>query len=78
MAFAVRNLNILAYANGFTLWHYQAGSDRLQSVVARDFFADACDMLTAGDLMMLSAVDGARVVAVATPEDGIVVVAALA
>ena len=29
MAFAIRNLSVLAYANGFTLWHYKAGKDRL-------------------------------------------------
>ena len=77
MAFAIRNLSVLAYANGFTLWHYKAGSDRLQSVVARDFFADAADMLTQGDLLMISAADGARVVTVAAPEDGLVVTAPL-
>ena len=77
MAFAIRNLSVLAYANGFTLWHYKAGSDRLQTVVARDFFADAADMLTQGDLMMISASDGARMVAIAPLEDGLVVTAPL-
>ncbi len=77
MAFAIRNLSVLAYANGFTLWHYTAGSDRLQSVVSRDFFADAADMLTQGDLLMISAADGARVVAVAPLEDGLGVTAPL-
>jgi len=32
MAFAIRNLSVLAYANGFTLWHYKAGKDRLPQV----------------------------------------------
>jgi hypothetical protein len=27
MAFSLRNLSVLAYANGFTLWHYKAGND---------------------------------------------------
>lgn len=77
MAFAIRNLSVLAYANGFTLWHYKAGSDRLPTVAARDFFADAADMLTQGDLMMISASDGARMVAVAPLDDGLVVTAPL-
>ncbi|HEY3848705.1 MAG TPA: hypothetical protein VGL95_16495 [Acetobacteraceae bacterium] len=77
MAFSIRNLSVLAYANGFTLWHYKAGLDRLQSVVARDFFADAADMLTTGDLLMISAADGARVVVAAPMEDGLVVTAPL-
>ena len=32
MAFAIRNLSVLAYANGFTLWHYKAGKDRLNQI----------------------------------------------
>jgi hypothetical protein len=77
MAFTIRNLSVLAYANGFTLWHYKAGSDRLQTVVARDYFADAADMLTQGDLLMISGADGARVVTVAAFEDGLTVTAPL-
>ena len=67
MAFAIRNLSVLAYANGFTLWHYRASSERLEHVSARDFFADAADMLASGDIMMVSAADGTRILCVATP-----------
>ena len=77
MAFAIRNLSVLAYANGFTLWHYKAGADRLPAVVAPDFFADAADMLVRGDIVMISAVDGARIVTVAAPADGTIVTAPL-
>lgn len=72
MAFAIRNLSVLAYANGFTLWHYRASNERLEAVSARAFFADAQDMLAAGDIMMVSAADGARILCVAmstTPRD---------
>ena len=65
MAFSVRNLSVLAYANGFTLWHYKAVSDVLEHVGDRGFFAAASDMLTAGDIMMVSASDGARLLCVA-------------
>ena len=64
MAFTVRNLSVLAYANGFTLWHYKAGRDALGAVAADGFFADAADMLAAGDMMMISAADGGRIAAV--------------
>lgn len=72
MAFALRNLSVLAYANGFTLWHYQAGADTLPSVGSADFFEDAGDMLTAGDMLMVSACDGARMLCVASGAAGIV------
>jgi len=66
MSFALRNLCVLAYANGFTLWHYRAGADSLDRVADRDFFADATDMLSPGDMIMISAPDGARIAAVAS------------
>jgi hypothetical protein len=64
MAFTVRNLSVLAYANGFTLWHYKAGDDTLAAAGAVDFFTPADDLLTAGDILMLSAADGARILTV--------------
>jgi hypothetical protein len=65
MSFALRNLCVLAYANGFTLWHYKAGPDPLDDVAGQGFFADAADMLTEGDMIMISAQDGGRLAAVA-------------
>ncbi len=61
MAFAIRNLSVLAYANGFTLWHYKSGKDTLQEIAEANYMADAADMLTAGDMVMTSGSDGARV-----------------
>ncbi len=78
MAFAVRNLSVLSYANGFTLWHYKAGKDALAVVSGDNYFADASDMLTAGDLLMLTAADGARIVAVALSDIQTVLTASLA
>jgi hypothetical protein len=78
MAFAIRNLSVLAYANGFTLWHYKAGKDRLNQVGELDFFADAADMLASGDMLMVSAVDGGRILTVAAGTDGEVATAHLA
>ena len=65
MSFSLRNLCVLAYANGFTLWHYRAEADALDEVGGQGFFADASDMLMAGDMMMISARDGDRIAAVA-------------
>jgi hypothetical protein len=64
MAFAIRNLSVLAYANGFTLWHYKSGKDKLDVVASSNYLADASDMLTAGDLIMTTAADGARILCV--------------
>ena len=72
MAFALCNLSVLAYANGFTLWYYRAAQDRLPAVGAADFFQDAGDMLTAGDMLMVSAADGARILCVVPGASGMV------
>jgi hypothetical protein len=63
MAFAIRNLSVLAYAQGFTLWHYKAGPDRLAES-GDGYFDSAADMLAAGDMVMISGAEGGRVMVV--------------
>jgi hypothetical protein len=65
MVFSMRNLSVLAYANGFTLWHYKAGQANLGVVTAPGYFGAAEDMLATGDIMMVSAADGAGMLCVA-------------
>lgn len=77
MAFAIRNLSVLAYANGFTLWHYKAGKDRLNQVEKLDFFVDAADMLAQGDMLMVSAADGGRILTISAGSAGEVATAPL-
>lgn len=78
MVFAIRNLSVLAYANGFTLWHYKAGKERLEAVARANFFADAADMLAVGDLVMVSAADGARILCITMADIETVTTAPLA
>lgn len=61
MAFTARNLSVLAYAQGFTLWHYRAMADRIADVAAPEFFEDAADLVAEGDMLLASATDGGRV-----------------
>jgi hypothetical protein len=65
MAFALRNLSVLAYANGFTLWHYKATSDKLTQTAKTGYFADAADLLAEGDMVMLCATEGAKIATIA-------------
>jgi hypothetical protein len=71
MSFAIRNLSVLAYAQGFTLWHYKGHAGALADVAADGFFDEAVDMLAAGDMLMVSARDGGRVLFVASARDGV-------
>ena len=71
MDFAIRNLSVLAYAQGFTLWHYRAGAAALDRVAEKGFFDDAADMFAAGDMVMVSAAGGGRVLFVTGTEAGV-------
>ena len=75
--FAIRSLSVLAYANGFTLWHYKAGKQMANAIVADGFFSDASDMLAVGDFVLVSAADGGRVLVVSQSDPGAVTTAGM-
>ncbi len=52
-AFRLENLSALAYANGFTLWHYQVTNPSTIKLQPR-FFDAAEDMTKPGDLVIVS------------------------
>eukprot|EP01037_Dinobryon_pediforme_P001988 gene1988-2024_t len=60
MAFTLRNLSVLAYAQGFTLWHYKHLGKCLADVGKAQFFDLASAMLASGDMILISAKDGGR------------------
>ncbi len=72
MSFAIRNLSVLAYANGFTLWHYKAEQDTLQALHQPGYFNDAMDMLTGGDMVLATAPTGGGVLCIADDEGRLV------
>lgn len=49
MAFASKDLSVLAYANNFTLWHYTTPDT---SVVTAGYFNSAASMLRINDLLI--------------------------
>ena len=75
--FAIRELSVLAYAQGFTLWHYKAGAMPLATIAAPRFFDAARDMISAGDMILVSGV-GYGGVLVCTSADAGVLTAPLA
>lgn len=54
MAFDPKNLSALAYANGFTLWHYRT-SDPIADIAVTGYFNGAASMLRVGDLVIANA-----------------------
>ena len=49
MAFESKDLSVLAYANGFTLWHYTTTD---ADAAAAGYFDNAAEMLRAGDVII--------------------------
>lgn len=54
MAFKSKDLSVLAYANGFTLWQYRSAADAIATMTGSGYFNEAASMLRAGDLMVIS------------------------
>ena len=63
--FTVRNLSVVAYAQGFTLWHYKAPVSDLWNISAPGFFNVANDMFSVGDMVLISARNGVSIAFVA-------------
>ena len=61
MAFSPCNLSVLAYADGFTLWHYSAGAGS-SAVSGDEFFDGAHDLVSAGDIILVSGDTGGSIV----------------
>jgi hypothetical protein len=60
----MRNLAVLSYAQGFTVWVYTC--DNLAKALAPDYFLSACDMLQALDLIVIRSKPGVAIRFVAT------------
>lgn len=54
MAYTPENLSALAYANGFTLWHYKT-ADTSGLVDTSGYFNEAANMLRVGDFVFINA-----------------------
>ena len=56
MAFKNRNLSVIAYANGFTLWHY-VSDDTIEEIKTVDYFKPVVTLAAFGDIFIINASD---------------------
>ena len=62
MAFKNRNFSVLAYANGFTLWHYTTNEDTLEQICDKSYWDKGIAVLAnTGDIMIVNASDGTAI-----------------
>jgi hypothetical protein len=60
MAFQNKNLSVIAYANGFTLWHYSA-AETLSTITANGYFNNVKTLMNIGDIVMINASDNTAI-----------------
>jgi Ni,Fe-hydrogenase I cytochrome b subunit len=60
MAFQNKNLSVIAYANGFTLWHY-AAAETLATIAATGYFNSVRTLMNIGDIVIVNASDSTSI-----------------
>ncbi|HNY25436.1 MAG TPA: hypothetical protein PKJ33_02730 [Alphaproteobacteria bacterium] len=61
MAFLNKNLSVIAYANGFTLWHYASAADTLSVITATGYFNNVKTLMNIGDIVIVNASDNTSI-----------------
>ena len=63
MAFQNKKLSVIAYANGFTLWHY-AANETLATISASGYFNNVITLMNTGDIILINASDKTTIMAI--------------
>lgn len=58
MKFKNPNLSVIAYANGWTMWHYVDKDATLEELTVSGFFNPVWHLSATGDIIILNAKDG--------------------
>jgi hypothetical protein len=68
MAFQNKNLSVIAYANGFTMWHY-TGPEALTAISASGYFNSVSALMNSGDIIIVNGGDttGLRKITATSP-----------
>lgn len=75
MAFQNKNLSVIAYANGFTLWHY-AENTALATITASGYFDSVKSLMNNGDIVIINASDKTSIKSI-TVSSGVITTTAL-
>lgn len=74
MAFQNKNLSVIAYANGFTLWHYSA-AETLATIIASGYFNNVKTLMNSGDIIIINGSDNTAIKKVAVSASAVTVAA---
>lgn len=62
--FLNRNMSVIAYANGFTLWHYKSNEDSLEQITWAGYFQPIDKLAAIGDIVIINGRDGTAIKAI--------------
>ena len=62
--FLNKNMSVIAFANGFTLWQYKSTSDSLEQIEWAGYFDRIMTLMAHGDIVIINARDSTAIRAV--------------
>ncbi len=70
MAFQNKNLSVIAYANGFTLWHY-AANETMTAITTSGYFNIVKTLMNTGDVIIINASDKTSIKKIAVSDSAV-------
>lgn len=58
MTFKHKNFSVIAYANGFTLWHYSSNEETLEEIEQDNYFGIVYTLMNNGDIIIIAGKTG--------------------
>jgi len=52
------NMSVVAYMNGFTMWHYKSQEDTIKDICEPGYFDKIKTLSAVGDIFLINAKDG--------------------
>ena len=72
MAFQNKKLSVIAYANGFTLWHY-AAAETMEAISTSGYFNNVITLMNTGDIIIINASDSTSIKKIAVSSSAVTV-----
>ncbi len=70
MAFQNKNLSVIAYANGFTLWHY-AANETMATITTSGYFNIVKTLMNTGDVIIINGSDKTSIKKIAVGDSAV-------
>lgn len=61
MAFKNKDMSVIAYANGFTLWHYTSKEDKFGEICNLGYFNRIITLANTGDIVVINGKDSSGI-----------------